>query len=171
MVDILPPRISATSAGDMAQKRWVFLVRVLDKPGTLTAAAAVFSNRGVSLEGILGSGIGFTTIENGRLILNFRATEQKQALLYRALERLPDVLQVETYAYDDERLRAIAIAKLNVSSKALHDDDSYSIETIAQTKTERIVMLNGAPSALDSAIAQFRQQNQLNDVVMSYIAI
>jgi len=40
-----------------AQQRWVFVVRALNRPGTVTAAAAVFSNRGVSLEGILGSGI------------------------------------------------------------------------------------------------------------------
>ncbi|MGB3295176.1 MAG: hypothetical protein WBB01_19505 [Phormidesmis sp.] len=158
-------------ASGAASQRWVFVVRVLDKPGTLTAAAAVFSNRGISLEGILGSGIGATAIEDGRLILNFQATAPKQDLLRRALERLPDVFRVDAYAYDDERLRAIAIAKLTPTTKTLNDDDSYAIETVAQTKTERVVMLNGTPPAVESAIAQFRQQNQLKDVVMSYIAI
>lgn len=158
-------------ADERATQRWVFVVRVLDKPGMLTAAAAVFSNRGVSIEGILGSGIGSTTIENGRLIINFRATAQKQSLLYRALERLPDVFRVDAYAYDDQRLRAIAIAKLSLGPKNLNDDDSYAIETIVQTSTERVVILNGSPPALDSALTRFRQQNQLNDVVMAYIAI
>ncbi len=158
-------------ANEPANQRWVFVVRVLDKPGMLTAAAAVFSNRGVSIEGILGSGIDSTTIENGRLIINFRATQPKQSLLHRALERLPDVFRVDAYAYDDQRLRAIAIAKLSLSPKLLNDDDSYAIETIVQTKTERVVMLNGSPPALESALMQFRQQNQLKDVVMAYIAI
>ncbi len=156
---------------EAAHRRWVFVVRIMDKPGTLTAAAAVFSNRGVSLEGILGSGIGGTAIEDGRLILNFRATAPKQDLLRRALERLPDVFRVDAYAYDDQRLRAIAIAKLPLTTKTLNDNDNYSIETVAQTKTERMVMLNGTPLAVESAIDQFRQHNQLKDVVMSYIAI
>ena len=161
-----------TLAGDhVTSERWVFVVRVQDKPGTLTAAAAVFSNRGVSLEGILGSGIGSTTIGDGRLILSFRATAQKKALLHRALERVPSIFRVEAYRYDDERLRAIAIAKLTPHTKALTDDDGYSIETITCTSSERVVMLNGSPSALESAIAQFRQKNQLNDIVMSYIAV
>lgn len=158
-------------ANGAANQRWVFVVRVTDKPGTLTAAAAVFSNRGVSLEGILGSGIGATAIEEGRLIVNFRATAAKQDLLRRALERLPDVFRVDAYAHDDNRLRAIAIAKLPLTTKTLNDDDSYTIETVAQTKTERVVMLNGTPPAVESAIAQFRQQNQLKDVVLTYIAI
>lgn len=158
-------------ANERVTQRWVFVVRVLDKPGMLTAAAAVFSNRGVSIEGILGSGIGSTTIENGRLIINFRATQPKQSLLHRALERLPDVFRVDAYAYEDQRLRAIAIAKLSLGPKNLNDDDSYAIETIVQTSTERVVMLNGSPPALESALTQFRQKNQLNDVVMAYIAI
>ena len=159
----------------MENERWVFVVRVLDKPGTLTAAAAVFSNRGISLGGILGSGIGSPAIGDGRLIFSFQATAQKQALLYRALERLPSVFQVDAYAYDDERLRAIAIAKLALNSQTgpaiLNDDDGFSIETMTQTATERMVMLNGTPPVVEGAIAQFRQQHQLNDVVMSYIAV
>ena len=162
---------NAAITNGTANQRWIFVVRVMDKPGTLTAAAAVFSNRGISLEGILGSGIGATAIEDGRLILNFRATAAKQNLLRRALERLPDVFQVDAYTYEDNRLRAIAVAKLPLTTKTLNDDDSYTIETIAQTKTERMVMLNGTPLAVESAIAQFRQQNQLKDVVLSYIAI
>lgn len=158
------------TTGETAQ-RWIFVVRVLDKPGTLTAAAAVFSNRGVSLESILGSGIGATAIEDGRLILNFQATASKQALLHRALERLPYIFRVDAYAYNDPRLRAIAIAKLSPSTKLLNDDDSYSVETIAQTGSERTVMFNGTPPAVEGAIAQFRAQDQLNDVVLSYIAI
>lgn len=151
-------------------QRWVFVARVLDKPGTLTEAAAVFSNRGVSLEGILGSGIGATTPGDGRLILSFQATSQKKALLHRALERTPSIFRVDAYPYDDCRLRAIAIAKLSPTAKVIKDNDNYSIETLSQTPAERIVILNGSPPALEDAIAHFRQQDQLKDVVISYIA-
>ena len=77
----------------MANQRWVFVVRALDKPGTLTATAVVFSNRGVSLESILASGIAPTTLEEGRLILIFRATPEKKRVAAphprKALHHLP----------------------------------------------------------------------------------
>ncbi|HIK45773.1 MAG TPA: ACT domain-containing protein [Leptolyngbyaceae cyanobacterium M65_K2018_010] len=155
----------------MANQRWLFVVRALDKPGTLTAAAAVFSNRGISLEGILGSGMGPGTAADGRLIFSFQATEAKQALLQKALERLPSVFQVRAYHYDDERLRAIAVAKLSQRVKLTNDDESYFVETIAQTSRDRMVMLTGSPLAVEAAVDQFRQQGHLKDVVMSYITV
>ena len=155
----------------MVNQRWVFVVRALDRPGTLTAAAAVFSNRGISLEGILGSGFDPTTVEDGRLIFNFRATPEKQALLRRALGRLPSIFHIDTYAFEDERLRAIAVARLSLSAKLAHDDDGFYAETIAQTDTERLILLTGTPLAVEAAIAQFRQQDQLRDVVMSSITV
>lgn len=154
----------------MADQRWVFVVRALDKPGTLTATAAVFSNRGVSLESILASGIAPTTLENGRLILIFRATAEKQALLKRTLERLSVIFQVDVYTYDDDRLRAIAVVKLSPAA-AIAENDHYSIEDIARSATGRIVMLTGAPAVVDGAIADLRQQDWLQDVVMSYITV
>ena len=153
----------------MAEQRWVFVVRALDRPGTLTATAAVFSNRGVSLESILASGIAPTTLENGRLILIFRATAAKQALLQRTLERLSIIFQVDAYTYDDERLRAIAVAKL--SSAAIAPTADYSVETIATTASGRIVMLTGAPAVIETAISQLRKQDSLQDVVVSYITV
>jgi acetolactate synthase small subunit len=154
----------------VAERRWVFVVRALDKPGTLTATAAVFSNRGVSLEGVLASGIAPTTVENGRIILIFRATEEKQALLQRTLERLSIIFQVDVYTYDDERLRAIAVAKLTLDA-AIASDDHYSIEDVATTANSRIVMLTGTPPVVDKAVSQFREQGNLKDVVTSYITI
>lgn len=154
----------------MANQRWVFVVQALDKPGTLTAAAAVFSNRGISLEGILGSGIAPMTSEGGRLVISFCATEPKQKLLRRALERLSSIFHVTVYTNDDERLRAIAVAKLGFSPQ-IATATNYVIETIAQTDTEHIVMLTGTPATVDAALAQFRQQQQLLDVVTSYIAV
>ena len=154
----------------MAEQRWVFVVRALDRPGTLTATAAVFSNRGVSLESILASGIAPTTLENGRLILIFRATEAKQALLQRTLERLSIIFQVDAYTYDDDRLRAIAVAKLS-SAAAIAPTADYSAETIATTAAGRSVMLTGAPAVIETAISHLREQDSLQDVVVSYITV
>jgi len=155
----------------VANQRWVFVVRALDRPGTLTAAAAVFSQRGVSLEGILGSGITPATPEDGRLIITFRATAKKQALLHRTLERLSIIFQIDAYTYDDERLRAIAVARLSLDPLPMVEGNHYTVETIRQTATDRLVMLTGTPLAVEEAIGQWRHHEQLQDVVMSYITV
>lgn len=153
------------------QQRWVFVVRALNKPGTITASAAVFSNRGVSLEGILGSGIDATAIEDGRLLFRFKATEQKQDLLKRSLERLPSIFQVDAYRYEDKRLRAIALAQLVPEARLNHDSEDLSIETISRNGVSSLLLLSGGTMAVEDAIAHFRQRQQLKDVVMSAITV
>jgi acetolactate synthase small subunit len=156
-------------------RRWVFVVRALNKPGTLTAAAAVFSNRGVSLEGILGSGISTTTAEDGRMLFSFWATEPKQDLLKRSLERLPSIFKVAAYDYEDPRLRAIAVAKV-IPKASLHkafgrDSEDLYVETISRSETSVLLLLSGGTIAVEDAIALLRQQQQLKDVVMSAITV
>lgn len=155
----------------MLERRWVFVVKVLDKPGALTATASVFSNRGVSLEAILGSGIAATTEEDGRLIFRFLATDRKKEMLQRVLERLSKVVQVDTYLYDDPKLRAIAVIKacnldgIDLSSQAVQT------ETISQTETSQTFLLTGATLAVEQVIETLRQQSRLLDVVMAAIAV
>ncbi|MEM8810283.1 MAG: hypothetical protein AAGF01_30065 [Cyanobacteria bacterium P01_G01_bin.38] len=155
----------------MVNQRWIFVIRALDKPGTLTAAASVFSNRGVSLEGLLGSGIASITVNDARLLLSFRATEQKQAMLKRALERLAVIFKVDVYAYDDKRLRAIAVAKLTPDADVESDSGSLYVETIDQSETSSLLLLSGGTAEVENAIAKLRAQQQLKDVVMSTITV
>jgi acetolactate synthase small subunit len=152
-------------------ERWVFVVKAQDKSGALTSAASVFSNRGVSLEAILGSGISSMTSKDGRLILSFQATERKKEMLLRAMERLSKVLQVHAYPYDAPQIRAIAIAK--VSSLAGLDLETQPVqtETISQTADSLTLMLSGSTFAVEAVIEQLRQRQALLDVVMSAIAI
>ncbi len=159
------------SEGSFIDRRWVFVVRALNKPGTVTAAAAVFSNRGVSLEGILGSGIDAASVDDGRLLFSFRASEQKQALLKRSLERLPHIFQVAAYPYEDKRLRAIAVAKLTPEARMSHDAEELYVETISRSETSSLLLLSGGTQAVEEAIAHFRQKQQLKDVVMSAITV
>lgn len=157
------------------RQRWMFVVCALNQPGTLTAAATVFSNRGVSLEGFLGSGIDSSTVENGRLLFSFRATPEKQALLKRSLERLPNISKVEAYEYEDDRLRAIAVAKLlpdtQLTDSDTNRDKGLHTEIVTRTDEALLLLLSGRTVAVESAIAHFRQKQQLEDVVMSAITV
>lgn len=150
--------------------RWMFVVQALNKPGTLTDAAAVFSNRGVSLEGFLGSGIDTNSVEDGRLLLSFRATPEKKTLLRRSLQRLPSVLNVREYAFDDERLRLIAVVKVGLDAK-IEASDALHIEIISKDEEVLLQLLTGRARVVESAIAHLRQQNRLEDVVVSAITV
>lgn len=152
-------------------QRWMFVVRALNKPGTLTDAAAVFSNRGVSLEGFLGSGIDTSSVEDGRLLLSFRATTAKKTLLKRSLQRLPSVSQVNEYAFDDDRLRLVAVAQLSVDAQVT-PTDALHVEMISRgDETNLLLLLTGRAVVVEGAIASLRQKGQLNDVVVSAITV
>ncbi|MBI4785022.1 MAG: hypothetical protein HY785_27520 [Oscillatoriophycideae cyanobacterium NC_groundwater_1537_Pr4_S-0.65um_50_18] len=155
----------------MSEQRWVFVVKALDQPGTLTAAASVFSNRGISLEAVLGSGIASTVIEEGRLILSFRATERKQDMLLRALERLSSVLQVTSYLYDDPRLRTIAIAKVSSLQDISFDPDLIQMETIATSPNSLRLLLTGSTLAVEQVVQTLRQASVLLDLVTATITL
>ncbi|MEL6939421.1 MAG: hypothetical protein AAFO84_09530 [Cyanobacteria bacterium J06598_1] len=154
----------------LSEQRWMLVVKALNQPGTLTASAAVFSNRGVSLQGFLGSGIDTSAVDDGRLLFSFRATEEKQALLKRSLERLPNIFKVDAYRYDDKRLRAIAIAKLSTDTD-ISTLNSLHIEVINRSETALLLLLTGKIPTVEEAIAHFRKQQQLKDVVMSAITV
>jgi acetolactate synthase small subunit len=153
----------------MVEQRWVLIVKSLNRPGVLAAAASVFSNRGVSLETVLGSGIASTRTEDARFILGFRATERKQKMLLRALERLSTVLEINAYSYNDPNLRTIAVAK--VSQLDGIDLSTVATETISQTDQERMLLLTGSVTAVEQLIEQLRQQNLLLDVVITTITV
>ncbi|HEY9643806.1 MAG TPA: hypothetical protein V6C57_25170 [Coleofasciculaceae cyanobacterium] len=155
----------------MSEQRWVFVVKALDRPGSLTAVASVFSNRGISLEAILGSGIAATTLEEGRLILSFRATERKKEMLLSALERLSSVLQVTGYPYDDPRLRAIAIAKVSSLQDILFDPEAIQVETIATSPDGLRLLLTGSTLAVEQVIHRLRQEAVLLDLVTAAITL
>ena len=155
----------------MPEQRWVFVVKCVDRPGVLTAAASVFSNRGVSLEAILSSGIAATSIETGRLILSFRATDRKKEMLLRALGRLSSVLQVDHYPYDDPALRSIALAKVSSPAAIEFSSDRVQVEKISETAEGSLLLLTGDPVAVESVLKTLRQQSLLLDLVTAAIAI
>jgi len=151
-------------------QRWIFVAQALNQSGTLTAAASVFSNRGVSLEGILGSGIDTETATDGRLLFSFRATALKKDLLLRSLQRLPNIFKVTAYSYEDERLRAIAIAKL-APDASLEAVETLHTEIILKEESSVLLMMSGGTGAVEGVIAHFRNQRHLQDVVMSTIIV
>jgi acetolactate synthase small subunit len=154
----------------MAEERWVFVIKAQDKPGALTAAAGVFSNRGVSLETILGSGITLAGTDGGRIVLSFRATEYKKDMLLRVLERLSAVQQVNCYIYSSPELRAIAVVRVSGTDTAWETSDVQT-EIVSQSEDSRTMLLTGVTPAVEQVIETLREHNALLDVAMSVMAV
>ena len=153
----------------MTEQRWVFVVKAQDKPGALTAAASVFSNRGVSLNTILGSGMTPADAEGGRIILSFWANERKKDMLLRALQRLSSILQVQAYPYSSPELRAIGV--IRVDAKADVSASEVQTEIISNQGDSKSILVTGGPSAVETMIEKLREQNALLDVVITVMAV
>ncbi len=91
------------------EPRWVAFVHGADRTGTLTALAGVFSTRGVSFESLTTSQVGGGV---GLIVVTFVATERRQRLLTRTVERLAAVRSVQVRAADDPGVRAAGVVHL-----------------------------------------------------------
>ncbi|HAA30181.1 MAG TPA: hypothetical protein DCE56_23975 [Cyanobacteria bacterium UBA8553] len=155
----------------MAEQRWVFVIKAQDKPGAMAAAASVFSTRGVSLDTILGGQMTGTGTDGGRIVLSFRATQRKQDMLLRVVERLSAVLKVDCYPYSSSELRAIAIVQVSASTDTDWKVSNVQTEIISISNDSQRILLTGSTSAVEQIVEMLHEQNALLDVAMSVMAV
>ncbi|MGQ9789423.1 MAG: hypothetical protein ACUVR7_02010 [Armatimonadota bacterium] len=155
----------------MADEHWVFVIKVQDKPGALTAIASVFSSRGVSLDTTLGSSTNTSAEMGSTIVLSFRATERKKETLFRTLQRLHQVLQVQAYPYSARELRAIAIARIAPEEKTDFSAKQVQTEIISERGDSKTVLLTGSTQAVDKVVQSLRERGSLQDVVTTVMAV
>lgn len=150
----------------MADDHWVFVIKVQDKPGALTAIASVFSSRGVSLDTTLGSSANTSTI-----VLSFRATERKKETLFRTLQRLHQVQEVQAYPYNARELRAIAIARITPDTQTDFSPKQVQTEIISERGDSKTILLTGSTQAVDKVVQSLRERGSLLEVVTTVMAV
>ncbi|MCS6950997.1 MAG: hypothetical protein RMM06_08675 [Armatimonadota bacterium] len=155
----------------MVDERWVFVIKVHDRPGALTAIASVFSSRGVSLDTTLGSSAPDMPDTPGTIILSFRATERKKETLLRTVARLQQVVQVEAYPYGSRELRCIAIARVAPEEKMEASAKGIQTEIISERGDSKTMLITGSTQAVDKVVATLRERGTLLDVVMTVMAV
>lgn len=155
----------------MANDRWVFVIKVQDKPGALTAIASAFSSRGVSLETTLGSSAASMLGAPSTIVLSFRATERKKETLLRTLSRLQQVLQVQAYPYGSRELRSIAIARVTPDEKMDFPTKGVQTEIISERGDSKTLLITGGTQAVDKAVEMLRERGTLLDTVTTVMAV
>jgi acetolactate synthase small subunit len=161
-------------ADDRDKKHWVFRVRVADRAGALTSIASAFSNRGVSIDTVVGHGSDLVPTHDGTIVLTVWCTEKEKEEMVRVVGRLSKVNFLEEHPYDSEGLRKSALVYV---SRRLTPRDVAGREaflTCELMREERGVFtyfLAGSPSELDPILARLVEEDILRDIVYSVVGL
>ena len=157
---------------DDEKKHWVFRVGVADRAGALTSIASAFSNRGISIETVVGHGSAYPGAAGGAVVVTFWCCEREKREIVRVVERLSKVVSLEEHAYESEALRKSALVRV---SRRLAPPDVAGRETfltcelMAETRGTFTYFLAASPSELDPVLSRFVEEGILKDVVFSVI--
>jgi len=154
------------------KKHWVFRVGVADRAGALTSIASAFSNRGLSIETVVGHGAAYPGASGGAVITTFWCTEQEKDEIVRVVSRLSKVISLEEHPYESEMLRKSALVRV---TRRLNPPDVAGRETfltcelVGQERGVYQYFLAGSPSELDPILGRFVEEGILTDIVFSVL--
>ena len=157
---------------DDGKKHWVFRVGVADRAGALTSIASAFSNRGISIETVVGHGTAYPGAPGGAVVVTFWCDEAAKDEIVRVVGRLSKVTAIEEFPYESDRLRKSALVRV---SRALLPPDVagreafLTCEPLGQHRNVHTYFLAGSPSELDPVLARLAEEGALEDIVYSVI--
>jgi len=153
-------------------RHWVFRVGVADRAGALTSIASAFSNRGISLEAIVGHGAPHPGSEGGAIVATFWCAESEKEAILRIVGRLSKVTHLEERPYESSLLRKSALVQVTrpLRPPDVAGRESFlSFEQIGQPGDTYTYFLAGAPSELDPILAHLAEEGILRQTVFSVI--
>ncbi len=161
-------------ADDQQKKHWVFRVHLADRAGALTSIASAFSNRGISIETVVGHGAAYTGSHDGALVATVWCTEEQKDEIVRVVRRLSKVLSLEEHPYDSESLRKSAIVRVTrrlVPSDVAGRETFLTCELMREDRGIYTYFLAGSPSELDPILARLGDEGVLEDTVYSVVGL
>jgi acetolactate synthase small subunit len=165
------PALSVPDSGE-EKRHWVFRVDVADRAGALTSIASAFSNRGISVETLVGHGTPYPGAPGGAVVTTFWCTHSEKDAIVRIVGRLSKVTRLQEYPYDSRALRKSALVR---TTRRLTPRDVAGIESfltcerIDPGEGEHRYFLAGAPSELDPVLCRFADEGILQDIVYSVL--
>ncbi len=161
-------------ADSVEKKHWVFRVGVADRAGALTSIASAFSNRGISIDTVVGHGAPHPAAHDGTVVVTFWCTEAEKDVIVRLVQRLSKVTYLQEHGYDSASLRKSALVHVR---RRLTPRDMAGRETFLTCELMReqpgayTYFIAGSPSELDPIIAQFVEEGILTDIVYSVVGL
>jgi acetolactate synthase small subunit len=154
------------------KKHWVFRVGVADRAGALTSIASAFSNRGISIETVVGHGTAYPGAPGGAVVTTFWCSQAEKDEIVRVVSRLSKVTRLEEHPYESESLRKSALVRV---ARRLNPPDVagreafLTCELVGQHRGTFTYFLAGSPSELDPVLGRLVNEGVLSDIVYSVI--
>ncbi len=161
-------------ADDQVKKHWVFRVGVADRAGALTSIASAFSNRGISIDTVVGHGAAYTSTHDGTVVVTFWCTEAEKDTIVRVVRRLSKVTYLEEHPYDSESLRKSALVKVKrrLTPRDVAGRQAFlTCEPMGEKRGVHTYYLAGSPSELDPVLERFADEGILLDIVYSVVGL
>ena len=154
--------------------RWLFRATVANKAGAMTSIASAFSNRGISIDSIVGHGAEETPGDTGTVLVTFRCTEEEKEILSREIRRLSKVLRLEEHVYREDYLRKGVILLIKPEATDSHLMESNKAVTWELIKDEligRTYFLSGPPYQVDPIVERLIADGSVLDVVYAIVTL
>ena len=161
-------------ADDQKKQHWVFRVHLADRAGALTSIASAFSNRGISIETVVGHGAAHTASHDGAVVATVWCTEKEKDEIVRVVKRLSKVLSLEEHPYDSESLRKSAMAHVTrrLTPRDVAGREAFlTCELMSEKRGIHTYFLAGSPSELDPILARLGEEDVLADIVYAVVGL
>jgi hypothetical protein len=155
-------------------KHWFIRIWVDDRAGSLTSIASAFSNRGISIDSVVGHGSDASAGFGGTVLVTFTCSEDEKEAIKRILGRLPKIKRVEEHPYLGDNLRKTVVAKTRrkLAPKDVAGESSFlTCELMYHDSTGWTYFLGGSPNQLDPILHRLKQQRLLVDQVYAITAL
>jgi acetolactate synthase small subunit len=155
-------------------QHWFFRVWVYDRAGALTSIASAFSNRGISVDSVVGHGSDKTSGCSGTVLVTFTCTRSDKEAMKRAVSRLSKVEKVEEHPYLSDNLRKTAVIKCNraLAPRDVAGETAFlTCEQMHKDSTGWTYFLGGSPAQLDPILHALKKGGVLVDQVYSITAL
>lgn len=151
----------------MNEQRWIFVIKIIRKPGVLNAVTGVFSSWGISLETAMLNAKAPES-SDGIVILSFSSSPRKKEILERTVRRLSRVNGLSSYPYETTKLRMIAAC-------TVPDDyepapyPSVELETHLRGDNTKMLYISGTVKDVDSYITPMLERKEIIDLVRTIL--
>ncbi len=151
----------------MAEQRWIFVIKIIRKPGVLNAVTGVFSNWGISLETAMLNAMG-PEGSDGIVILSFACSHRKMEIMERTVSRLARVNELTSYPYETTDLRMIAACTVDVNYQHAKTS-TVEIEEFIRKDNSKILYVSGTVKDVDAYIAPMLKRKELIDLIRTIL--
>ncbi len=155
-------------------QHWLFRIWVQDRAGALTSIASAFSNRGVSLDSVVGHGADKSEGCDGTVLATFTCTESEKEALKRVIGRLSKIRRVEEHPYLADHLRKTVVMKASRKLRPVDvagETTFLTCEEMHHDSTGWTYFIGGSPNQLDPILRRMVRDGLLLDQVYSITAL